>query len=451
MATSVPAARGRTQMDFQRSASLPVTLSYPGKRSVETIRATPAARTVPMWTPSSNPATARHNRLYYGDNLSLLAALRNDPEVCGHVRLIYIDPPYASGGAFVSRAQEHAYADTLTGADYVEALRTRLVLLYDLLAPNGSIYVHLDDYAAWTIKIVMDEVFGPQNYRNWITRKKCNPKNYTRNAYGNVSDFILFYTKSDTYVWHRPLEQWTAERRDKEYQFVDEHGRRHKRVPLHAPGVRHGATGEPWRGMLPPPGKHWQYLPSTLDDMDARGDIYWSKNGNPRRKVYFDDSEGVAVQDIWLDCRDVHNQNTKITGYPTEKPPLLLRRIIEASSNRGDLVLDCYAGSGTTLDVSSELDRRWIGMDNSMQAIATTLHRFHHGLRPMGDYVTMRNQASNDDMIASQKQATQLALELVLPAAEPERHEPLRDFTLYAEQSMTHELTDNVIAKLWTD
>ena len=106
------------------------------------------------------------------------------------------------------------------------------------------------------------------------------------------------------------------------------------RVPLHAPGVRNGETGGEWKGMLPPPGKHWQYKPSTLDQLDADGHIHWSSSGNPRKKVYLDEHEGVSVQDIWMDFKDAHNQNIMITGYPTEKNPELLERIVKASSSR---------------------------------------------------------------------------------------------------------------------
>jgi adenine-specific DNA-methyltransferase len=196
--------------------------------------------------------------------------------------------------------------------------------------------------------------------------------------------------------------------------------------------------------MLPPPGKHWQYTPEMIDAMDARGDIYWSKNGNPRRKVYFEGSAGVAVQDIWLDCRDVHNQNTKITGYPTEKPPALVRRIIEASSNPGDWVLDCYAGSGTALDVASELGRRWIGIDNSVHAIETTLRRFSHGLQPMGDYVALRNGKPDKPQ--------QLALTVQdgeRPYVLPTGREPLRDFALIAEESVARDLAPDVLVRFW--
>lgn len=167
-------------------------------------------------------------------------------------------------------------------------------------------------------------------------------------------------------MWNRALNSWTQEHAEKEYQYIENGtGRRYKKVPIHAPGVRNGETGKTWKGMEPPPGKHWQFTPQTLTEMDSKGEIYWSPNGNPRRKIYFDESSGVPVQDIWLDCRDAHNQNIKITGYPTEKNPDMMARIIKASSNPGDIVLDCFSGSGTTLSVAGSLGRNWIGIDDS--------------------------------------------------------------------------------------
>lgn len=393
MATGIPSSNGRAKNSRVKAngsnghhPSIDITLSYEGKKSESAILATPPAEL--ERDTSAGAKGAVENKLFNGENLAILTKLLNDPTVRGKVRLVYIDPPYATKSVFQSRQQTDAYTDLLEGAHYIEFLRERLILLRELLADDGSIYVHLDDNMAFHAKAVMDEVFGPSNFRNWITRKKCNPKNYTRKTFGNVSDFILFYTKSDDYVWHRPVEAWTAQRANKEYQYTDEKtGRRYKKVPIHAPGVRNGETGKMWRGMMPPPGKHWQYKPTTLDEMDARGEIYWSPNGNPRRKVYLDESDGVPVQDIWLDYRDAHNQNIRITGYPTEKNPSLLQQIIEASSNEGDLVLDCFAGSGTTLAVADSLDRRWIGIDNSPEAIRMILQRFAQGLKPMGDFV----------------------------------------------------------------
>ncbi len=395
MATGIPKQKRNSLAPLSALAegALGITLQYEGKKTWNEIVATPAADLRRLWPAGITDYPPPLNRLYFGDNLGTLAALRHDPIVCGKVRLIYIDPPYATGGSFQSRTQLDAYDDLLMGAHFVEFLRERLILLRELLADDGSIYVHLDKNMAFAIKVIMDEVFGPKNFRSWITRKKCNPKNYTSKSYGNVSDFILFYTKTDNYVWHRPYEEWTDVRALKEYSYVDGDGRRYKKVPVHAPGVRNGETGQPWRGVSPPPGKHWQYLPSKLDELDAQGHIYWSPTGNPRRKVYLDESEGIPIQDIWTEFRDAHNQNIEISGFPTEKNPALLQRIIEASSNPGDLVLDCFGGSGTTFAVASQTGRRWIGVDNSPLAIGTTLHRFACGLQPMGDFVSSRSSA----------------------------------------------------------
>jgi len=362
---------------------------YEGKRAEGEILDTPSASIELVWPDSIE----RPNRLYFGDNLGVLAELARDNTLHGRVKLVYIDPPYATGGVFQCRGQRDAYDDCLTGPAFIEALRQRLVLIREVLAEDGSIYVHLDNIMAFGVKLVMDEVFGPNNFRNWITRKKCNPKNYTTKTYGNVADYLLFYSRSERFIWNRPIERWTDERAAKEYEYIDAKGR-YKKVPVHAPGVRNGETGKPWRGMVPPPGKHWQYRPSELDEMDKRGEIYWSQNGNPRRKVYLAESEGVAVQDIWMDFKDAHNQNIRITGFPTEKNPAVLRRIIEASSNPGDIVLDCFAGSGTTLAVAGEVGRKWIGVDNSLHALATMVRRLAHGTEPMGDFVGKRSRPS---------------------------------------------------------
>ena len=382
MAVPVPGKNKHHRPSLSRSSDNEIRLEYPGKKPLSEVLATS-----PGLYQRSRSHSHGDNRLYHGDNLPVLAALAQDPSVAGKVRLVYIDPPFATAAAFESRKQAHAYDDHLVGSAFVEALRQRLIFLHQLLAEDGSLYLHLDERMTSNMRVILDEIFGERNFRNCITRKKCNPKNYTRKTYGNVADYILFYTKTDNYTWNRPFEPWDEVRATREYQYVDETGRRYKKVPIHAPGVRNGETGKEWRGMMPPPGKHWQYRPSTLDEMDARGEIYWSPTGNPRRKVYLEASAGVPIQDIWMDMRDAHNQNIHVTGYPTEKNPDLLSRIIEASSNPGDLVLDCYAGSGTTLAVASRLGRKWIGVDRSDEAIRTILHRLEHGTAPMGDFV----------------------------------------------------------------
>ncbi|MCZ2393012.1 MAG: site-specific DNA-methyltransferase [Chitinophagales bacterium] len=338
----------------------------------------------------------KENKLFYGDNLDVLRFLLQSGNLKNKVKLIYIDPPYGTNSVFQSRNQKDSYKDDLVGSHFIEFIRRRLILLRELLCDEGSIYVHLDSNMTSQIKIIMDEVFGAKNFRGFITRKKCSNKNSTRNSYGNISDYILFYSKTENFTWHRATAVWTDEKILKEYPCIDEAtGRRYKKVPIHAPGIRNGETGKEWRGMLPPQGKHWQYTPEKLDEFDRKGEIYWSANGNPRRKVFLDMDRGIPVQDIWLDTQDSLNQNIKITGYPTEKNPDLLKRIIEASSNENDIVLDCFAGSGTTLGIAEQLGRKWIGVDNSSEAMDNILKRFFKGLEGMGDYVNAKNDSEN--------------------------------------------------------
>ena len=358
-----------------------------------------------IFRPINNYDRPEIKRLYHADNLDVLHHLVKDNNVCGKVDLIYIDPPYNTGGAFETRDFKHAYNDKFTTDGYIRFMQVRLQLLHTLLSSEGSIYVHLDSNMVFHVKILMDEIFGEKNFRGMITRKKCKSKNFTRKTYGNISDYILYYSKSDAPKWNRPYEEWCDDKILKEYPFVEEGtGRRHKRVPCHAPGTRKGATGGPWRGLMPPEGKHWQYTPEKLDEMDARGEIYWSSNGNPRRKVYLDQSKGVPVQDIWLDYLDINNQNTCLTGYPTEKNLDMLKRIIEASSNPGDLVLDCFAGSGTTLVAAEELGRQWIGVDIGDESIKIIQDRFINGSKPLGDYV--KKKKNRNELILNNMEAS---------------------------------------------
>ncbi|MEL7608817.1 MAG: site-specific DNA-methyltransferase [Bacillota bacterium] len=375
-----------------------VQLTYPGKKTVQDILGGPQADYSLFW--KSATVNGHNNNLFLGDNLPILRRLLKNSSVAGRVKLIYIDPPYATNSVFQAKGKKDAYHDLLQGAEYLEFLRERLILMRELLSNDGSIYVHLDENMAFEIKVLMDEIFGKSNFRNWITRKKCSTKNTTKNRYGNVSDYILYYTKTPMFVWNRPYDQWPAEKILKEYPCVDpKTGRRYKKVPVHAPGERNGDTGQPWHGMMPPPGKHWQFTPARLDEMDANGEIYWSASNNPRRKIYFDGEKGIPKQDIWLEYRDSINQNMKLTGYPTEKNMEMLESIVLASSNPGDLVMDCFCGSGSTLQAAYKHDRQWIGVDNSIEAICTTLRRFHMGVEAMGDYVNPTDVPQDDSKL----------------------------------------------------
>lgn len=424
MATGIPGSGGLNGVPNGNGFSF--RLEYEGKASPADVLATKPAKLQPIFAVPGEPK----NRLIYGENLGVLRALMDEPQVAGQVRLVYIDPPYATRSRFECRDQNHAYEDVLWGARYLEFLRQRLILLRELLAPNGSIYLHLDDNMAFPAKVLMDELFGPKSFRNWITRKKCNTKNYTRKQYGNISDYILFYTKTEEYVWNQSFEAWDEESTKREYQYVDgKTGRLYKKVPVHAPGVRNGATGGEWKGMMPPPGKHWQYRPSTLDAMDARGEIYWSPTGNPRRKIYWDDSKGIPVQDIWMDFKDAHNQNIRVTGYPTEKNIDLLKRIVLASSDPGDLVLDAFAGSGTTAVVAEDLGRRWVAIDNSPLALETMVRRLANGSEPMGDFVNGK-KTIGAPLLFSANRVLRSGLDLwaaddssLEPVTEPQREE----------------------------
>lgn len=375
MATGVPHRDNKQR-------KIPIKLVYSGKKEDRDILET-------QFRPLNKISCINgenENKFFFDDNFNTLLYLLHS----GYkekIELIYIDPPFATESNFLNRKQEHAYSDCLCGGEYVEFLRERLVVMKELLAANGSIYLHLDNKMAFTMKVVMDEIFGENNCRAFITRKKCSTKNYTKNTYGNISDYIMFYSKTDKYTWNRPFDPWELDKMIEQYPYIDKNGRRYKKVPVHAPGVRNGETGQEWRGKKPPEGKHWQYTPSKLDELDAAGEIYWSPTGNPRRMVFCDPSKGIPVQDIWLNYRDSINQQQKTTGYPTEKNFDMLKMIVGASSSIGGTVMDCFAGSGTTLAAAYELERNWIGVDNSPESLRAVLKRFTDGLEMYGDYV----------------------------------------------------------------
>ena len=160
--------------------------------------------------------------------------------------------------------------------------------------------------------------------------------------------------------------------------------------------MRRGDTGGEWRGMMPPPGKHWQYVPSKLDDLDAKGEIHWSKNGNPRRKVYLTEDKSLPLTDYWDQYRDAHHQSILITGYPTEKNFDMMKMIVGASSNPGDLVVDPFGGSGSTIHAAQVMGRKWIGIDQSFVAAKTSVSRMLEGRKPMGDYINKADPADLD-------------------------------------------------------
>ncbi len=321
------------------------------------------------------------NLLIKGDNIKALEFLLNERKLRGKIDLVYIDPPFATNGSFTisngrattisnSKNGKVAYSDKIVGTEYIEYLRKRLILLKELLSDKGSLYLHIDFKIGHYVKIMMDEVFGIDNFRNDITRIKCNPKNFKRIGYGNIKDLILFYTKSNTPIWNEPKEPYSEEDIIKLFPKKEKNGRRYTTVPIHAPGeTQNGNSSKPFKGLLPPKGRHWRTDIETLEKWDKEGLLEWSSTGNPRKKIYIDEREGKRVQDIW-DFKD-----PQYPTYPTEKNQKLLDLIIKTSSNQNSIVLDCFCGSGTTLKSAHSFNRKWIGIDKSELAIESTKNK----------------------------------------------------------------------------
>ncbi|NIA23202.1 MAG: site-specific DNA-methyltransferase [Proteobacteria bacterium] len=320
--------------------------------------------------------------LIMGDNLRVMKYMIEEMGMEESIDLVYIDPPFATMNTFhlsaekantISRSNSDniAYDDSLVGEEYLEFIRERLFLIKRLMSDISSIYFHIDYKIGHYVKIIMDEVFGKDCFINDITRIKCNPKNFNRKAYGNIKDMILFYSKKPgKQIWNDPRIPQTDEDVKRLFKKIDKNGRRYTTIPLHAPGeTQNGPTGQEWRGMKPPKGRHWRCNPKELDELYAQGLIEWSKTGNPRKIIYADESNGNKIQDI-LEFKDLQNPS-----YPTEKNLDLLKLIVNASSNPDSIVFDCFCGSGTTLKAAQELGREWIGIDKSEEAIKIAMKR----------------------------------------------------------------------------
>lgn len=312
----------------------------------------------------------------------------------GMVDLVYIDPPFATGGTFsvdksgrvatISKSNDStiAYTDTLKGNDFIRWLKPRIELIHKLLSPQGSFYIHIDYKIGHYVKVMCDEVFGMENFRNDITRIKCNPKGFQRIGYGNIKDLILFYTKGANPIWNDIGIKCSEEDIVKRYNKIDSNGRRYTTVPIHAPGeTKNGATSQCFKGLYPPKGRHWRCSVAELEKLDEMGLIEWSENGNPRKINYADEHLTKKQQDIW------EYKDPAYPAYPTEKNSEMLEYIVANSSNPNSIVLDCFCGSGTSLLAAKSLGRKWIGIDESDIAIKTTQSKVgDSGLFAIGDY-----------------------------------------------------------------
>jgi site-specific DNA-methyltransferase (adenine-specific) len=357
------------------------------------------------------------NNLYYGDNLDILRSQIKDESI----DLIYLDPPFNSQANYNvlfraptgerSQAQIEAFEDTwhwnetaerafdevvqssnTAAAEMLRALRTflkendvmayltmmavRLLELHRTLKPTGSIYLHCDPTASHYLKVLMDAVFGAENFSNELIWKRTTTKNdYKQGAvnWPRVHDVLLMYHRSTRIAraartFQQPFEAYDENTIATFYNFKDPDGRRYRLSDVTAPGQ--GSRGHPqyeFKGVT----RYWRYSLEKMEQLDVEGRIQFRPHGGvPRLKVYLDEAPGIALGDVWTDVRGMHNLGTEMLGYPTQKPLALLERIINASSKEGDNVLDPFCGCGTAIHAAQKLGRQWIGIDITHLAIS---------------------------------------------------------------------------------
>lgn len=355
--------------------------------------------------------------LYFGDNLNILREHIKDESV----DLIYLDPPFNSKRAYnllfktpkghVSDAQITAFEDTWHWGDqaerefaellhqsntdiaetmqalrhflgendlmaYLTMMANRLVELHRVLKSTGSLYLHCDMTVSHYLKIVLDTVFGVKNFRNEIVWKRKTGRGETNRKsirFGNSTDFILFYCKSDNNIFHAQFNfeaQGYKGYIEKFYRHIDENRRRFRIADLSSPNPRPNLMYE-YKGYKPPT-KGWAISKAKMEQWDKEGRLYFpkDKNGRIQRKRFLDELKGKPVQNLWDDIEMISSQSAERLGYPTQKPLALLERIINASSNPDDLVLDPFCGCGTAVHAAQKLGRDWIGIDITHLAIS---------------------------------------------------------------------------------
>ena len=364
------------------------------------------------------------NKLFYGDNLDVL----REHIASDSIDLIYLDPPFNSNANYNilfksktgdgSDAQIEAFEDTWHWNDkaeqafdevarsgntkafdllnamrgflgdndmmaYLAMMAVRLIELHRVLKPTGSLYLHCDPTASHYLKLLLDGVFGADKFRSELIWKRSSAHNSAR-RYGPVHDVIFFYTKGDKYIWNAAYQAIPQETVDQWYNNVEtETGRHFNRADMTAPGIRSGSSGADWRGIsVTAKNRHWAIpgflklgvlpAPDALDELDRQGRLFWPKRegGVPMLKRYLDESTGIAAQDVISDIQPLNNVAKERLGYPTQKPLALLERIIAASSNEGDVVLDPFCGCGTAVHAAQKLGRQWIGIDVTHLAIS---------------------------------------------------------------------------------
>jgi adenine-specific DNA-methyltransferase len=364
-------------------------------QTIETVNESTAERQRSLDLFSSGREGEWRNRLIWGDKKYVLPSLL--PEFAGKVNLVYIDPPFDTGSDFSFTAnipprddgareaasftkepsilEQKAYRDTWGhGLDsYVEWFYETGMLLRQLLNESGSIYVHLDYHVAHYAKVALDEVFGIASFQNEITWKRQTAHSDAQ-RYNPIHDTIFYYVKSNSAPFNHIYTPYEESYIKSHYPYSDKNERRYGLWDMSSPNPRPNMMYT-WKG-YPSPANGWRYEKSTMEKLEKEARIHYPEGGGkPRLKRYLDEMKGIPLQDIWTDVNPINSQAKEATGYDTQKPEDLLERIITASSNEGDLVLDCFAGSGTTAAVAERLGRHWITCDLGRFAIHTTRKR----------------------------------------------------------------------------
>ncbi|MBI5789656.1 MAG: site-specific DNA-methyltransferase [Candidatus Schekmanbacteria bacterium] len=335
------------------------------------------------------------NRLIYGDNLLVMQALLAGdaetglPSLRGKIDLIYIDPPFDSKADYRTKVtlpgttieqkptvlEQFAYSDTWKDGtvSYLKMVYPRLVLMRELLSDKGSIYVHIDWHVGHYVKILLDEIFGKDCFLNEIVWQRTRVQHTDSNKFGNIHDTILYYTKNKERIFN---SQFIDHKEDyiARYNKIEEDGRRYRLVPLDAAGT--GAAREFFGKMIDPPkGRHWAYSQEKINEAINQNLIILTSNGTPNIKKYYEDNKGAVIQSIWTDIAPINAVAKERVNYSTQKPEILLERIINASSNTNSIIADFFSGSGTTGAVAEKLGRRWILSDIGKPAIMITRKR----------------------------------------------------------------------------
>lgn len=365
----------------------PVKISLPFQ-DVETVNESAADRikTIDLW--ASGRKTEWRNRLIWGDKKYVLPSLLD--EFGGRVNLIYIDPPFDTGADFSfttnipdsdesfikepSIIEQKAYRDTWgKGSNsFLQWFNDTIILLWELLDETGMIYVHLDNRQSHYAKIIMDEVFGNDNFRNQIVWKRTNAHGNATYQFGQIHDVLISYAKSDRASLQQLYGPYDSDYIETFFKYTEEDtGRKYSSQNLTNYNKDRPNLTYSWKGHK----RTWLFTEDKMRSLDKAGKIIYSSSGYPRLKQYLDESHGIPLGDFWYDIKALKHSGAEVLPYPTQKPEALLNRIISASSTANDLVLDCFVGSGTTAATAEKLGRRWIACDLGRFAIHTTRKR----------------------------------------------------------------------------